>query len=119
MDKDVTIEDDGVWFAGQRLTLYSGACSSYKFQYPLTQPPHPCQFSGSGCDSHRYDGQGEAGARRNTDSCADPKAQSLTFGVALVTLRNDKLPTHVMLAITAALNLRARESSGDPVSGAH
>jgi hypothetical protein len=48
-----------------------------------------------------------------------PKHSHYPLEPALVTLRNDKLPTHVMLAITAALNLRARESSGDPVSGAH
>lgn len=35
----------------------------------------------------------------------------------LVTVRNDKLPAHVRLALTTTLNLHARESVGEPVRG--
>ena len=44
-----------------------------------------------------------------------PKHSHYPLEPALVTLRNGKLPTHVLLATTALLNTRARESAGDPV----
>lgn len=84
MDKDVTIEDDGVWSAHRVGSQWRSECPCKAGAQAITTPllHRPCQHSGSGCDSRRYEGRREAGAWRDTDSCADPKAQSLSFGAS-------------------------------------